>query len=47
MTEISEAARRLKELREQAVAQGKSVNRIDKVVEHVTQKRQAFAELAL
>ena len=38
---------KLKELREQAVAQGKSVSRIDKVVEHVTQMRQAFAELAL
>lgn len=38
---------KLQELREQAVAQGKSVSRIDKVVEHVTQMRQAFAELAL
>jgi len=38
---------KLQELREQATAQGKSVSRIDKVVEHVTQMRQEFAELAL
>lgn len=38
---------KLQEVREQAGAQGKSVSRIDKVVEHVTQMRQAFAELAL
>jgi hypothetical protein len=38
---------KLQELREQAATQGKSVSRIDKVVEHVTQMRQAFAELAL
>ncbi|MEP7342651.1 MAG: AAA family ATPase [Acidobacteriota bacterium] len=38
---------KLQELREQAVAQGRSAGRIDKVVEQVTRMRQEFAELAL